>query len=129
MPDPNPTIIAMFEYDGRLACEPHAGGGPGEDDRAGFEGGSLGEESDGLADGEDLVSVRREGDEYAHGREGDGRVNARQRTYFVLPFWSVLPLSVHVRGSTCGSGMALLETRQGPRGVVLSGDGVRAVCE
>lgn len=58
MPDPNPTIIAMFEYDSGLAYEPDAGGGSGEDDRAGFEGGGLGEESDGLADVEDLVSVR-----------------------------------------------------------------------
>ena len=37
MPDPNPTIIAMLEYDGGLACESDTGRGSGEDDRAGFE--------------------------------------------------------------------------------------------
>ena len=37
VPDPKPTIIAMLEYDGGLACESDAGGGSGEDDRAGFE--------------------------------------------------------------------------------------------
>lgn len=57
MPDPNPAVIAMSEYDGRLACEPDAGWSSGEDDRARFEGGGLGEKCDRLADVEDLVSV------------------------------------------------------------------------
>ena len=58
------------------------------------------------------------------GRALNMRVNTRQeRTHLVLPFWTVLPLSVHVSGSTCGSGMTLLEMMQGPRGVVLSEKG------
>ena len=73
MPDPNPTIIAMLEYDGGLAYEADAGGGSGEDDRAGFKGGGLGEESDSLTDVEDLVSVRGEGNEYARGRDVETR--------------------------------------------------------
>lgn len=59
MPDPNLTIIAVSEHDGGLACEPDAGWRSGEDDRAGFERGTLGEECDGLTDVEDLVSVPR----------------------------------------------------------------------
>ena len=61
MPNPNPTIIAMFEHDSGLACEPDAGRSPGEDDGAGFEGGGLREEGNGLADVEDLVSVGERG--------------------------------------------------------------------
>lgn len=58
MPDPDPTIIAMSKDDGRLAHEPDAGGCARENDRTRLERGGLGEESDGVTDAEDLVSVQ-----------------------------------------------------------------------
>lgn len=69
MPDPNLTIIAVSEHDGGLACEPDAGWRSGEDDRAGFERGTLGEECDGLTDVEDLVSVPRCHEQRAYVRD------------------------------------------------------------
>jgi len=55
MSDPDPAIIAVFENDGRLPCEPDTSRCSGENDRTRFESGGLGEERDGLADVKDLV--------------------------------------------------------------------------
>lgn len=37
--------------------------------------------------------------------------------YAVFPSWRVRPLTIVLRATCCGSGMAVAETRTGPRGV------------
>ncbi len=55
--NPNSNRIAILEVNRRLLDEADAFGCAGHDDGAGEEGGALREEGDGLADGEELVSV------------------------------------------------------------------------